>query len=406
MNELKTRKPHSNPLFMIIAGESSGDLLGGALVRSMRELLPQCAFFGVGGSSMQKEGVHLIHTIDDLGVTGFSEVCLKIPHVLRVMNRIVQQAKNQKPIAAILIDYPDFNLRLARKLKTNGVPVLYYVSPQMWAWRTGRVKTVQKYVDRMMVLFPFEKEWYRRRNVNAHFVGHPVLDRIDRIPGRSECRNTLGLAGSDILLAMLPGSRYNEVNRMLPVFLQAREQLMAESSAETGGAGNLRFVIAAADTISEQKLHLVGRHTTDKTIRIIRGDTLSVLRAADFAWVTSGTAALETALIGTPHAVLYRTSPLTFLLARLLIHVKYISLANLMLDRQAVPELIQGDCTADRLVAETRRILHNEADRVQMTENLALLRNRFGRFNASGKAAEIVLQSVNMLPDVSGETGP
>lgn len=405
MNELTTRKPHSNPVFLIIAGESSGDLLGGSLVQSMRKLIPECTFFGVGGSSMQNAGVQIIHTIDDLGVTGFSEVCLKIPHVLSVMNRIVQQAKKQKPVAAILIDYPDFNLRLARKLKKNSIPVLYYVSPQMWAWRTGRVKTVRKYVDRMMVLFPFEKEWYRQHHVDAQFVGHPVLDRIDGIPGRADCRKTLHLTESDILLALLPGSRYNEVTRIMPVFLQAREKLMAYYSANTGSAENLRFIIAAADTITEHRL-CIGSDQVDKTIRIVKGDTLSVLRAADFAWVTSGTAALETALLGTPHTVVYRTSPLTFLLARCLVHVKHISLANLMLDRRAVPELVQGDCTADRLVEETRHILQNEADRLRMIENLALLRSRFGRFNASEKAAEVVLQSVNMLASIGGETGP
>ncbi len=390
MNEIQLTQIFN---FLIVAGELSGDLLSAALVRSIRKILPNSIFQGIGGSAMQAEGVDLWQRVDDLGITGITEVAFKIPRILSVMNQIVSRVKEQKPIAAILVDYPDFNLRLAKKLKKLHIPVLYYVSPQMWAWRSGRVKAVQKYVDQMMVLFAFEEEWYRHRGVQAQFVGHPVLNRINPVPERSVCRQKLGFTDSDFILALLPGSRYNEIHRVLPLFLEARQKLIKTYPFRPDNPKNFKTIIALADTISEQKLPVV-LSQEDITIKIIKNDTLNVLKSADFAWVTSGTAALETALLQIPHIVVYQSSYLSYLLAKILIHVKYISFTNLILNKQAIPELIQKDFSGDRLMTETRRILENKDVLLEMTQNLAQLRMQFGSFDASDKAAETTVNFI------------
>ncbi|MGB3977219.1 MAG: lipid-A-disaccharide synthase [bacterium] len=393
MRKTPAKQAHYSYDFLIVAGELSGDLLSAALVRSIRKIQPKSAFYGVGGSAMQAEGVDLWYRVDDLGVTGITEVVLKIPRIMSVMNQIISRVKEKKPVAAILVDYPDFNLRLAKKLKKLNVPVIYYVSPQLWAWRSGRVETIQKYVDQMMVLFAFEKEWYRLRGVQAQFVGHPVLNRINKVPERSECRKKLGLSDSDFVLGLLPGSRYNEIHRILPLFFEAQQKLAAACPFGPDSSKTIHTIIALADTISEHKLP-IDMSKSNNSICVVKNDTLTVLKSADFAWVTSGTAALETALLGVPHIVVYRSSRLTYLLARMLIQVENISFANLILKKKAVPELIQKDLSVDRLLIETRHILQNKDILAEMLDNLDRFRLQFGSFDPSDKAAETVLNFV------------
>ncbi len=385
-------KDNENHTFLIVSGESSGDLLGGALAAEIFQKLSTSRIFGVGGRAMHAAGVEMLQTIDNMGVTGFTEVVLKLRPILNVMKRIVDFARRNQPDVVILIDYPDFNLRLAPKLKRLGIPVLYYVSPQLWAWRSYRVKTIRRYVDRMMTLFPFEETWYRDRGVDAVFTGHPVVKRTDQVLSREKCRLKHGF-NDDIVIAMMPGSRQNEVMHSLPVFVEAAGLLRQSISNRQLDDRRITFVIPLADTIRPEELPGYECFLQSK-IRIVQGETLSVVKGADFAWVTSGTAVLETALLGTPHVVVYKTSPFSYFLAKTLVRVKYISAANLVIDDCMAPELIQNDFTPERLVAETEHVLFGSKALQVFAEKQALLRKRFGQTDASVKAAEVVLDFV------------
>ncbi len=381
---------------LIVAGEASGDLLGASFVQAFQKAQSGYSFWGIGGQFMNQAGVRLAYDIKDLGVTGFTEVLFKIRHILHVKADIVRFAKTKKPVAAILIDYPDFNLRLARQLKKNGIPVVYYVSPQMWAWRSGRVDTVRASVDKMMVLFPFEERWYRDRGVDATFVGHPIIDRIAMVDDRSECRQSLELAESDFLIAMLPGSRINEVNANLPVLLRSAVELDRINREKSSSKKHLRFVIPLADTISEKDLADIDIGIPDN-VQVIRGSTLAVLKAADFAWVTSGTAALETALLQTPHIVVYRISPVTYHLAKVLVKTHFISIANIILDEMIIPELIQREFVPDRLVRETQNIIDCPERVETIRKRLADLQGKFGPRGASERAVVTFLETLKEL---------
>jgi lipid-A-disaccharide synthase len=381
------------PLFLIVCGESSGDLLGGGLALEIFQAFPECRIFGVGGRTMHAAGVELLQTIDNLGVTGFTEVVRKLGHILGVRKKIIAFARRNRPLVVILIDYPDFNLRLAPKLKRFDIPVLYYVSPQLWAWRSYRVKTIQKYIDRMMTLFPFEEAWYKNRGVDAVFVGHPVIQRTNRILSRQECRSRHEY-NDDFVVAMLPGSRHNEVSRSLPLFLEAAVKLRQSVKNHGCYDKKISFVIPLAETISLDQIP--GYECFTKSdVKIIQGDTLSAVKGADFAWVMSGTAVLETALLGTPHVVVYKTSSFSYWLAKKLVRIKYISAASLVIDDAMAPELIQNDFEPDRLVIETEKALFNDEFHAEFNKKHAVLRQSFGDFNASERAADVVVEFVS-----------
>ena len=385
--------PYRN--FLIIAGEASGDLIGGSFMKAVKKIDPEFAFWGIGGGAMQDAGQEQLFSARDLGVTGFTEVLFRLPGILRILNRINREAGIRKPAAAVLIDYPDFNLHLARRLKKQGVPVLYYVSPQMWAWRPGRVKTIQSVVDRMMVLFPFEESWYKERGVDACFVGHPVIDRIEKIPGREECRRQLGIQDKDFLIAILPGSRMNEVISNLPIMIRSAEALSGQEHNHQP-ARTYRFLLPLADTVARETLTDLYPFG-DIAIEIVQGSTLKVMRAADFAWVASGTAALETALLGTPHIVVYRMSPLTHYLAKRLVKIPFISIANIMAGEKFIPELIQKEFTVDRLLAETLRITESSQIYGIIKSRLNDMYRQFGGAGASDRAADVFIESLSRI---------
>ncbi|MCD4653381.1 lipid-A-disaccharide synthase [bacterium] len=395
----KTNKDQIN--FLIVAGEASGDLLGGSLVRELKKLIPDAQYWGVGGDSMKSAGVEIVYPLNDLGVTGFTEVFLKFGHILRVFRGIQAEARKQKPDIAILIDYPDFNLRLARRLKNAGVLIAYYVSPQMWAWRSGRVKIVQKYVDKMMVLFPFEEIWYRERGASAEFVGHPLLDRIRRIPERNICRNMLGIDSDEYLISMLPGSRFNEVKRILPVMLEAHDKLITKSGRKTRDGRRIRFLMPLSETMPESSLP-INVNTRDMPVETVSGKTLEIVKASDFVWVTSGTASLETALMHTPQVVVYKITPASYYLAKALAQVDYISIANLVLDLPVALELIQDSFNADNLISETYRFMDNEVVVNQNRKLLEQLDNKFGSPGASRRAAAVIHKMLTRPSTCSG----
>lgn len=385
--------PYQN--FMIVAGEASGDLIGGTFIRAVHKIHPKFAFWGIGGGSMLDAGQEQLFSAKDLGVTGFTEVMFRLPGIMRILNRMNREAAIRKPAAAVLIDYPDFNLQLARRLKKQGIRVLYYVSPQMWAWRPGRVNSIRSVVDRMMVLFPFEESWYKERGVDACFVGHPVIDRIEKTPGREDCRRQLGIPDKDFLIAILPGSRMNEVISNLPIMIRAAEALSGPEHFNQRGR-TYRFLLPLADTVARETL--TDLYPFDKTaIEIVQGSTLKVMRAADFAWVTSGTAALETALLGTPHIVVYRMSPLTHYLAKRLVKIPFISIANIMAGEKFVPELIQQEFTVDRLLEETLRITESSQIYGNIKSRLNDMYRQFGGAGASDRAAGVFIESLDRI---------
>ncbi|MBN1297187.1 lipid-A-disaccharide synthase [bacterium] len=381
---------------LIIAGEASGDLLGADLVRAICSRCPGIRFWGIGGDAMAAQNVSLLFHVRELGVTGFSEVIRKLPVILHVMATVEDLAVREKPSAAILIDYPDFNLRLAKKLKAAGIPIIYYVSPQLWAWRSGRVRVIRRFVDTMMVLFPFEETWYHQRGVRARFVGHPVLDRVKTIPDRKRCRQMLGLAPDAFIVAMLPGSRVNEVRRSLPIFTEAQGILIdpCETPVHEPDQHPVHFILPLADTVSTDLIRSL--LPSGPQPHIIQGQTLMAVRAADIAWITSGTACLEAALLHTPHVVVYRTSPITYWIARHLISVKAISIANIVMPDPVVPELIQTDFNPRRLVEETRKIVQSTESLEAARDRLRALDSQFGRPGAADRAAQEVLRTLGI----------
>lgn len=369
---------------MMIAGEASGDIHGGAIAAEIKRRAPSAQLFGIGGDSMRQAGVDLSHHVRDLGVTGFTEVVRKLGKIMSVMRSVVKIAKSERPDAVILIDYPDFNLRLAAKLKAVGMHVIYYVSPQLWAWRSGRINTIQKYVDRLLVLFPFERDWYANRGIDVAFVGNPILDRIRSAPSRAQCRAQLGYPEKSPHICMLPGSRMNELERHLPVFIAASEQFSKLNPAT-------RFSILCAPTIPKSTIE----HYTESAmipIAIHEEDSPIVLKSADFAWVASGTATLETAICETPFLIVYKTSWISYWIAKFLIHVDYIGIVNVAAGRLVIPELIQEKCNPDQICFETNRYLSDpEALQLAKREIFSIV-SSFGESGAARRAVDEILK--------------
>ncbi len=369
--------------FMIVSGEASGDLLGSELAREIYDRIPSARLVGVGGDAMTAAGVELIHHVRDLGVTGFTEVIGKLRALYAIMRSITNTADELTPAAVILIDYPDFNLRLAPRLKKRGHRIIYYVSPQLWAWRSGRISIIRDFVDRMLVLFPFEYAWYAQRGVDVSFVGNPILDRILAAPDRAICRESLGYRVDRTHICLLPGSRMNELDRLLPVFVEAARILIRNRP-------DIQLSILRASTIPPEAIY---QHIAafPGLFRIHDEPSPIVLKSADFAWVASGTATLETALCLTPFLITYKTSWISYWIARSLIEVDFIGIVNVAAGRKVVPELIQSDCTPARIVEETALFLDDTAYQQRTVDDLKSVSRLFGEPGAAVRAVREIL---------------
>ena len=364
---------------MIVAGEASGETHGAALAKELLRRNPYIRLFGIGGKQMANAGVTLKYTVNDLGVTGFTEVIARLPIILKAMRWCLEECKSKRPIAAILIDYPDFNLRLAKKLKKLGIRVIYYISPQMWAWRSGRVKIVQEIVDRMLVIFPFEKRWYQSRGVDVCYVGHPLVEKYVHVIDRETSRKNFQVADHEILLAVLPGSRTNEIERMLPVFLESIKKLSGKIPA-------LRCVLPLASTLERSYIEsYIGENYP--YLEIFEGDISEILPGADFAWVTSGTATLDVALSEVPMVIVYKTSLISYWLAKMLIDIPFIGMLNLVAGKEIAPELIQNQMTSENLILETMKMIDSPILRKQKKDQLRELKVLLGLGGASRNAA-------------------
>jgi len=365
------------PQILISAGEASSDMYASRLARALRERTG-AQFFGMGGPRMAEAGVELLADYHEVAVVGIAEVLHKIPSVVRVQNLLAREAVRRNAALAILVDSPGTHLGVARRLKRRRIPVGYFIGPQIWAWRSGRVRIVRRRVARMVVIFPFEEKFYRDAGVPVDFVGHPLVDTVKPSTPRAEFLARYHLDPARPVVALLPGSRAGEVARNFPTILQACELLAREARPEHAP----QFVHAAAPGIGTSAAAAV--HVTR-----IENATYDVLASADCAIVASGTATVEAALLDTPMVVVYRVARLTAFILRRMVHTPFFAMANLIAGRRIVPELMQDEFTPEAVAGEVRRILENPAAREEMKANLAQVRAGLGPGGAIERAADV-----------------
>jgi lipid-A-disaccharide synthase len=370
---------------MISCGEASGDLYAGALTRALRAAQPGVDVFGFGGDQMRAAGATLLGHFHGLSVTGLSEVLRTLPRTWRMYRALIAEAERRRPDVFVAIDFADFNFRLGQALHRRGIPVVYYISPQLWAWRPGRIDTMRGFVDRVLVIFPFESEIYAKAGIPATFVGHPLVELIGAVPSREEFLRGHGLAPEATTIALLPGSRRNEVASTWPVLIEAARRL-------TASRPDLQFVVARAPGLPDALLTT----PADANLRlaIVTDATDAVLAAADVVVTASGTATVQTALHGIPMVIVYKLSPLTYRLGRPFVKVDTFGMVNLIAGRRIVPELIQDDFTPDRVCDEVQRYLTDPAHVAAVRIALQGVRDALGGPGASARAAHEVLDVV------------
>ena len=367
---------------MIIAGETSGDHHGARLVAAMRRIDENIRFFGIGGPAMARQGVQIVVDSSNLSVVGITEVFSRLPGLLGGLRTVKRAVAEKRPDLVILIDFPDFNLHMARHVKRYAIPVLYYISPQLWAWRSGRIKTIRRYVDRMAVILPFEKEFYDRRGVPVTFVGHPLLDHIPLFP-EADADSPDADGQKTRTIGLLPGSRGQEIRRNLPVMLAAASRL-------NRGHKGFSFVVSVAPGIDADWVEdFIRPYRNTLDIETEKAGVEKVLTCCCLAVAASGTVTLEAAIYGVPMVIVYRVSPVSFLLGRSLIRVKFIGLANIIADRPVVPELIQHDATPGNIASVVSGILEDTGKYEQTRKDLRRVREKLGEPGASRKTAGI-----------------
>ena len=371
---------------LIVAGEASGDLHGANLVRAMLAIDPHLSFYGVGGPKMREAGVRCLADAAEMAVVGLTEVFSRLGTILGTMRRLKRSLTEEAPALAILIDYPDFNMPLAKAAKRKGVRVFYYISPQVWAWRRGRIAQLRERVERIAVILPFEAEMYRREGVEAVFVGHPLLDVVKTKYQRPEALRRFDLREGKTIVGILPGSRPSEVVKLLKEMLDAAVLVKRQLPSA-------QFVLPLADTLNRDWVRRIVRpYEQELNVRIVRNEIYDVLAVCDAALVASGTATLEAALIGVPMIIVYKISLLTYLAGRIFVKVSHIGLANIIAGKTVVPELIQQDVNPERLATELLAIISDEERKKLMKEELAGIREKLGTPGASLRAARLALE--------------
>lgn len=367
----------------LMAGEASGDRLGGSLAESLVRIRPDIQLIGVGGPFMRAAGVKLIHDYEEFAVLGITEVIGRLPFFLRILSEFSKRFKMDPPGLFLPIDFPDFNIRLAASAHVSGVPVLWYVSPQVWAWRAGRVATLSRIVDRMVVVFPFETAIYEKVGLPVSFVGHPLLERLVVTRSREEIRRELALTAGDKLVALLPGSRRQEVRRILPPLVDAGRRL---------ASAGIRPVVSRAPSIDPDYFDSVAAGEGASRLPIWTGDTTNLVAAADLAVVASGTATLEAGLLGTPSIVVYKMAPLSWQLARRLVRVDHVGLVNIAAGKRIAPELLQDEVTGANVSRLVLEMLNDPNRLADMRHELEGLSARLGGPGASERTARLALE--------------
>lgn len=363
--------------YYIIAGEASGDLHGSNLMKALKQKDPNAEIRFWGGDLMEKQGGTLVKHYRDLAFMGFLEVAMNLKTILNNIKFCKEDIRSNRPDVLILVDYPGFNLRIAKFAKELGIKVVYYISPQLWAWKESRVEIIKKYVDEMMVILPFEEDFYKKHGVHSHFVGHPLLDAISNLQDIDiEVFKKENNLNQKEIIALLPGSRKQEVEKMLAIMLSVRPYFK-----------EYQFVIAGAPSLEKDFYETY----VDENVHFVSNKTYDLLRCSKAALVTSGTATLETALLNIPEVVCYRGSKVSYAIAKRLVkHIKYISLVNLIMDKEVVKELIQNELNTKNLVEQLKLIIHGDK-RNLMLEEFEILRSKLGGKGASDKAVEVIL---------------
>ncbi len=368
----------------ILAGEVSGDLHGAALIEKLKALSPDLQVYGIGGEAMIKAGLQPLYKIDDLAFLGFSEVIKHLPKISEIRKSILEFIEKEKIRTVVLIDYPGFNLNIARKLKGNGVKVLYYISPQLWAWGSSRAKKMKKRIDKLFVVFPFEVDFFAKYGIDAEFVGHPLIERIDKydfIP-RDEFFRENELSAEKEILLLMPGSRKHEVEMILPEAYSAAKKLAEKH--------NLQIVISASPNIDASFY----RKYSGDDAKIISGKTYELMRYSKFGLIKSGTSTLEAGLLSLPFVVLYRTGALTYLLGKALVNIDSIALVNIVAGKKIVKELIQNDATADKIFSVADELLNDNAQLDKMKNEFSVLREKLSNEKNKRDLAKRILEEL------------
>jgi len=367
---------------MIVAGEASGDMHGAGLVRAMQQMDSSLTFCGIGGNRLEEAGVKLLAHASEIAVVGLTEVIAKLSIIRKITKELKRAMDELHPDLMILIDFPDFNLNIvARAAKKRNIKIFYYISPQVWAWRKSRINQIKKLVDKMAVILPFEVETYAQKGFAVDYVGHPLLDMVKIDYSRDEARNKFDLPEDKTTIALLPGSRMSEVNKLLPEMIQAAAIIRRKIP-------DIQFVLPLADMLEEKIItDIIDRYQVP--VRIINGQTYDVIICADLAIVASGTATLETGLLGVPMVIIYKMSSLSYFVGRLIVDVKHIGLVNIVAGKTIVPELIQDEANAVRIAREALSILDDPERRLQIIKELQYLRAKMGSPGAANRAAKL-----------------
>jgi lipid-A-disaccharide synthase len=352
--------PRAPRSILVSAGEASGDYYAAELVRELRRRWPECDFFGCAGPHLREAGVEAVIRSEDLSVVGIVEVLGHLPRIWLRFRELIRAAAKRKPDLAILTDSPDFHFRVARKLKRLRIPVVYLVAPQVWAWRKGRVKTMRRFIDQLLCIFPFEESFFRQHRVPVTYIGHPLATRVRPALSRAEFFRKHKLPDGRPLVAVLPGSRRSEALRHLPELVRAAEIL--------GKDRPLSFILPASPTCGAA---FFAEHLDGSTIRPIEGEAWDAMAHCDVALAASGTVTVEAALLGTPMVTFYRVTGASWAIGKLLVDVPFYSMVNLIAGKRVVPELMQNEVTGERIAAETARLLDNAGERAKMKEELA-----------------------------------
>jgi lipid-A-disaccharide synthase len=367
---------------LLVAGEVSGDLHGSHLVEAIQRIEPEVQFLGVGGEGLKRRGMKLLYPAHSLSVVGLTEVFIKLRSILEALRRLKKSLDQERPDLVILIDFPDFNLRLAKIAHRRGIPILYYISPQVWAWRPKRIKLIARLVRKMVVLFPFEVPLYEAAGVDVEWVGHPLLDIVKPTLPKEVAFQQFGLDPKRRTIGLLPGSRMHEVERLLPSLLASAHLLQKEIQ-------DLQFIIPLAPGIPKTILSSQMKNIA-VPVKVVEGFTYDVMNLSELLITASGTATLEGAILGKPMIIIYKVSFPSYWIGRALIRVDYIGLVNLVAEKEIAPELIQKDVNPQRIADEAFRILRDPILSRKMTESMGEVRQKLGEPGAAQRAARIV----------------
>ena len=377
--------------FLIVAGEASGDLHGGDLVEKLKQCFPNSRFAGVGGRKMRHQGVRTLFDIERMGAVGIIEIVAELPHYIKVYRSLIREIRSGKYQAVILIDYPTLNLRLARHARKAGCSVFYFISPQVWAWRKGRIQDIRRTVSRMFVILPFEEKMYHLEGVDAEFLGHPFADQVRPSMEKEEALQRFGLEPGIPTVGLVPGSRMNEIRSLLGVMLEAAAEI-------NKALPQCQFILPVAETIDPEYLrNRLGSNPLG--VRLVEGQSYDAMNCCDFLIIASGSATLEAGILGCPMVIVYKLNPITYWLARKLVEIKMYGLVNIVAGEAVVPELIQSDVTADNIVKQALAVLQDRARQQAVRDRLLKIRDSLGEPGVIRRVAESIAAYLNARLD-------